>query len=68
MRVNRFEPEEFLKKKRLILLNLGILLVIQIIVLCAYVFKEHQSVLSVPMILGIIINAYSMVNVYSLGK
>lgn len=66
--MNGFEPEEYLRKKRLIILSLGILFIIQLVVLIAYVFKEKQTVLAVPMILGLIINAFSIINLWQLGK
>ena len=66
--MNGFEPEEFQKKKRLLIISLIILLFIQGVVLWAYYFKEKQVTLALPMILGVFINVYAIINLFSLGK
>lgn len=66
--MNGFEPEEFERKKRLVLVALFVSLIIQVIVLLAYYFKEKQVMLALPMLLGILITVYAIANQWNLGK
>lgn len=66
--MNGFEPEQFQRKKRLIIVAQVILLIIQLVTLWAYYFKEKQTILTPPLILGIMINIYTLINTISLGK
>ena len=66
--MNGFEPEQFQRKKRLIIVAQVILLIIQLVTLWAYYFKEKQTILTPPLILGIMINVYTLINTFSLGK
>lgn len=61
-------PEVILKKRRAIWLQLVGALVIQVIVLLAYYFKEKQVVLSVPMVAGIFLNIVGLTNLSWLMK
>lgn len=60
------DPESMMKCKRQTMLCLGIALIIQVIVLLSYYFKEKQVVLAFPMVLGIIMTVVAIVNLKSL--
>lgn len=60
------DPESMMKRKRQTMLCLGIALIIQVIVLLSYYFKEKQVVLAFPMVLGIIMTVVAIVNLKSL--
>ena len=60
------DPESMMKRKRQTMLYLGIALIIQVIVLLSYYFKEKQVVLAFPMVLGIIMTVVAIVNLKSL--
>lgn len=55
--------EDFHKKRRLILIQLGLAFVIQVIILLAYYFKEKQVVLAFPMVLGLLLTGASIFQV-----
>lgn len=48
---------EFEKSRRLLIVYIWIALAIQIIILLAYYFKEKQTLLAFPMLLGIFVTA-----------
>lgn len=66
--MRQFDPQEFNRKKRLILVALGISAVIQLVILLAYYFKEQQVALTMPMILGLLITFYTMIQVYQIDQ
>ena len=66
--MNGFEPEQFQRKKRWNIVAQVILLIIQLVTLWAYYFKEKQTILTPPLILGLMINVYTLINTISLGK
>lgn len=62
------DGEEYLKEKRFIIVHLVIALIIQIIVLLGYYFKEKQTILAFPMILGILMTISALVRMNQFGK
>lgn len=60
--------EEFIKEKRFIMVHLVIVLVIQIIVLLGYYFKEQQTILAFPMLLSILMTALAIGRVWQFGR
>lgn len=66
--MRHFDPEELKRKKRLIIVALSISAIIQLVILLAYYFKEKQIALAMPMILGILITTYSLVQVYQIDR
>lgn len=66
--MNGFEPEQFQRQKRLLIVAQIVSLIIQCVILWAYYFKEQQTILAPPLILGIMINIYTLINTISLGK
>lgn len=62
------DHEDFQKKRRLAIIHLVVSLIIQVLVLGFYYFKEKQTVLSFPMLLGIFMTISSIVTVNQLGK
>ena len=61
-------PEEELKQKRLLMIYFGIALAIQVIVLFIYYFREGQTQLAFPMLLGIFISSAGLVTLSQFGK
>ena len=57
--MNPRDGEEFLKEKRFIIVHLVIVLIVQVIVLLGYYFKEKQTILAFPMILVIYTASFS---------
>lgn len=62
------DGEEYLKEKRFIIVHLVIALIIQIIVLLGYYFKEKQTILAFPMLLAIVMNASAIARLWQFGK
>lgn len=60
--------EDFLKEKRFIIVHLVIALIVQIIVLLSYYFKEKQTILAFPMILGILITLATLYRMIQFGR
>ena len=60
--------EDFLKEKRFIIVHLVIALIVQIIVLLSYYFKEKQTILAFPMILGILITLATLYRMIKFGR
>lgn len=62
------DGEEYLKEKRFIIVHIVIALIIQIIVLLGYYFKEKQTILAFPMLLGILMTISALVRMIQFGK
>lgn len=60
--------EDFIKEKRFIMVHLVIVLIIQIIVLLGYYFKEKQTILAFPMLLSILMTALAIGRLWQFGK
>lgn len=60
--------EDFIKEKRFILVHLVIILIIQIIVLLGYYFKEKQTILAFPMLLSIVMTVLAIARLLQFGK
>ena len=60
--------EAFLKAKRFIIVHLVIALIVQVIVLMSYYFKEKQTILAFPMILGIVITLATLYRMIQFGR
>lgn len=60
--------EDFFKEKRFIIVHLVIALIVQIIVLLSYYFKEKQTILAFPMILGILITLATLYRMIQFGR
>ena len=62
------DGEEYLKEKRFIMIHLVIALIIQVIVLLGYYFKEKQTILAFPMFLGILMTISALTRMKQFGK
>ena len=54
------DPEEYMKRRRMVRLLMSFVLFVQVCVLLAYYFKEKQVALSFPMIVGIMLNGLGL--------
>lgn len=61
-------PEEFNKQRKAAMLHIIVAIAIQVIVLAFYYFREKQTILAFPMILGIFISISGLIAVSQLGK
>ena len=66
--MNPRDGEEFLKEKRFIIVHLVIVLIVQVIVLLGYYFKEKQTILAFPMILGILMTISALFRLHDFGR
>ncbi|WP_124057996.1 hypothetical protein [Vaginisenegalia massiliensis] len=60
--------EEYIKTNRLIIVYLGVATLIQILVLLAYYFKEKQTILAFPMLLGLVMTLGALVKLIKIDR
>lgn len=63
-----FDPQELKRRKRLIHVALMISVVIQGIIIGIYYFKEKQVTLVMPMLLGLFITFYAIIQVGQIDR
>lgn len=62
------DPEDYERIRRFALLSIGISIVIQLIILIIYYFREGQELLAFPMALNLLISATAFAHVWQLKQ